>query len=340
MKEYYEDMSAVMLREYVGDISQLADAREGRLVDGRSDGMRVIDVKTAKGLSFSILPSRGMDIAWASYKGLPLSFISKAGVVHPAYFEKDGMGFLRSFTCGMLTTCGLTYMGAPCEDENEMLGLHGRISNIPAQNVSIRKDWNGNRYEIDVSGEVQESRMFGENIKLIREFKTALDSSEIVVHDVIENCGFEKQPFMLLYHLNFGFPLVGEDTVLVHSAAKVIPRDAEAEKGLETYNTYEKPTSGYQEQVFYLDFNDCGEAFCQLWNEKIQKGVRVCFTTNEFKYFGVWKMMGKGDYVVGLEPCTWKPEGRAAARASGELEYIMPGEKREFTFVLKVIEKC
>ena len=155
MKEYYEDMSAVMLREYVGDISQLADAREGRLVDGRSDGMRVIDVKTAKGLSFSILPSRGMDIAWASYKGLPLSFISKAGVVHPAYFEKDGMGFLRSFTCGMLTTCGLTYMGAPCEDENEMLGLHGRISNIPAQNVSILKEWNGNRYEINVSGEVQ-----------------------------------------------------------------------------------------------------------------------------------------------------------------------------------------
>ena len=40
MREYYENMSAVQLREYVGDISQLANAREGRLTDGRSDGMR------------------------------------------------------------------------------------------------------------------------------------------------------------------------------------------------------------------------------------------------------------------------------------------------------------
>jgi len=338
MEVFHHSYDPVQLREYVGDLSQLADVREGVLTAGKADGVRVIDVKTAKGLAFSVLPTRGMDIAWASYKGIPLSFISKSGVVHPAYFEKDGFGFLRGFTCGLLTTCGLTYMGAPCEDAGEELGLHGRISNIPAENVSVSKGWQGDEYVLSVSGEVSESKMFGENIKLRREFRTTMDSAVLEVHDVVENCGFDKQPFMLLYHLNFGFPLVSEGTVLVHEKAAVTPRDDEAAKGIAQYHSYEKPTAGYQEQVFYLDFNACGKAYCGLWNEKLNLGVNIRFHTDEFRYFGLWKMMGKGDYVVGLEPSTQKPEGRAKARERGELEFLMPGEKREYTFTIEVVE--
>jgi hypothetical protein len=82
-----------------------------------------------------------MDIAWAEFKGEPVSFISKTGVSTPAYFEENGFGFLRNFTYGLLTTCGLTYMGAPCVDEGTQLGLHGRISNIPADDVSVYQEW-------------------------------------------------------------------------------------------------------------------------------------------------------------------------------------------------------
>ena len=36
-----------------------------------------------------------------------------------------------------MTTCGLTYMGAPCTDAGDTLGLHGRISNTPACDVGV-----------------------------------------------------------------------------------------------------------------------------------------------------------------------------------------------------------
>jgi hypothetical protein len=48
--------------------------------------------------------------------------------------------------------------------------------------------------------------------------------------------------------------------------------------------------------------------------------------------------MGEGDYVVGLEPCTWYPEGRAEARRRGELKQIEPGEIKSFDSEVGVVE--
>ena len=338
MELFGRQMDDRELRRHVGDLSQIADAREGVLTAGRADGVRVVDVKTGGGLEFSVLPSRGMDIAWASYKGIPLSFVSKAGVVHPSYFEKDQGSFLRSFTCGLLTTCGLTYMGAPCVDEGEALGLHGRISNIPAHDVSIRKEWRQGIYCIEVRGQVRESRMFGENVTLNRTYQTTLGSNTIHVHDVVENEGFQVEPFMLLYHINLGYPLVSADAELFHSNASVAARDAEAQSGIASYRRFQEPAPGYEEQVFYLDFHRKGPVQCALYNKALGLGVQLRFDTRQFSHFGEWKMMGEGDYVVGLEPCTWKPEGRAKARETGELEFLQPGEKRTFDFDILVIE--
>ena len=148
MKLYGKELTKRELLQYVGDVSQIADAREGVMTAGKSDGVR-------SGLEFTVLPTRGMDISWASYQGKALSFVSKAGVGHPAYFEKDGFGFLRNFFCGLLTTCGLTYFGAPCVDNGEELGLHGRISNIPAKDVCVEKFWDGDDYIIRIRGQVR-----------------------------------------------------------------------------------------------------------------------------------------------------------------------------------------
>ena len=48
--------------------------------------------------------------------------------------------------------------------------------------------------------------------------------------------------------------------------------------------------------------------------------------------------MGQGDYVVGLEPATWYPEGRSQARERGELEFLKPFEKRKFHIELGIID--
>lgn len=99
MNIYGRNLSKRDFLKYVGDISQVADARESVLSSGKADRIRAIDVKTGSGFNFTVLPTRGMDISWAEYKGNAVSFISKSGVVHPSYFEKDGLSFSRSFFC-------------------------------------------------------------------------------------------------------------------------------------------------------------------------------------------------------------------------------------------------
>ncbi len=340
MELYGKKITKKSISSYVGDISQIADAKESVLSAGKADGVRVIEVKTGGGLAFTVVPSRAMDIAWAEFKGTPLAHISKSGVTNPAFFEKDGLNFLRGFYCGLLTTCGLTYFGAPCVDEGQTLGLHGRVSNIPAQDVSVSREWEGDDYVIRIRGKVQESSIFGENLVLSREISVKMGGKTIHVHDAVENCGFAETPFMLMYHCNFGYPLVSEDTILITPKTKVTPRDAEAAKGINAYNKFQAPEAGFAEQVFYHDMEPAadGSLHMCLFNEKLGLGAYVKSNIKQLDHFVQWKQMGAGDYVVGLEPATWKPEGRAEARRTGELKFIQPGEIKTFDVEFGIVE--
>ncbi len=59
------------LLEQVGDISQLASVSEEELASGPGRGMRQLSFRTGSGLSFAVLPDRGMDFAGADYRGVP-----------------------------------------------------------------------------------------------------------------------------------------------------------------------------------------------------------------------------------------------------------------------------
>ena len=72
---------------------------------------------------------------------MALGYISKIDIVSPAYYEQPEFGFFRNFFAGLLTTCGLSYMGDPNIDNDEELGLHGRISNTDAEDVCISNEW-------------------------------------------------------------------------------------------------------------------------------------------------------------------------------------------------------
>ncbi|MDK2810503.1 MAG: hypothetical protein PWR27_1212 [Petroclostridium sp.] len=342
-KLYGKQFTKQELMKRIGDISQVAGAKQYVLASGKAKGVHAIDVKTGSGFSFTVLPDRGMDIAWAEYKGMALGFISKTGVVSPAYYEEPGLGFLRNFFAGLLTTCGLTYMGAPCNDEGQNLGLHRRVSNIPAEDVAVYNEWIDDEFIIKIRGKVRESRVFGENITLTREITAKLGENKLHIKDTVENCGFNEQPLMLLYHCNFGYPVVSTETILVTPEATVRARDAEAQKGIQSYNVFQEPTHGYREQVFYHDItaDANGTTYACLFNKALGSGgmgAYVKFNKYQLPYLIEWKQMGEGDYVVGLEPGTWYPEGRAEARKRGELLFICPGEVKEFEIEIGVIE--
>ncbi len=329
---YGKNYTKTEILKRVGDISQIASATRFEYTDGKAKGTAAVEIKNGSGLRFVVLTDRGMDIAYAEIKGVPLSFISKTGVVSPTHYDEPD--FLRSFTGGLLTTCGLTYMGAPCVDQGVSLGAHGRISNIPAYDVCVEQKWVGEDYIISVSGKVRESTMFGENIVLTRTIATKLGENKIYIHDEIENCGFESTPFMVLYHMNLGFPLVSEDTVLETNCENCRPRDEDAEKGFGKECDFSSPVHSYKEQVFYRD--SVADSYARLINKKLGLSLQINFNGAELPYLVEWKQMGEQDYVLGLEPATYPPDGRAKARERGELDFIAPQEIKTHDIIISI----
>ena len=107
------------LLERAGQMAQFGGVRLSELVDGPERGVRVADFSTGSGLSFTVHVDRGLDIGAATFEGVPLAFRTNAPLLHPAHYEEPGLGWLRGFAGGLLTTCGLTYFGAPGEDAGE-----------------------------------------------------------------------------------------------------------------------------------------------------------------------------------------------------------------------------
>jgi len=325
-------------------VSQLDGVREVELRDGTGRGVRCAEFETGSGLAFTVLLDRGMDIGAASYKGAALAWQSATGPAHPAYYEKDGLSWLRTFHGGLLCTCGLTSAGAPCVDEGQPLGLHGRISHLPAANTWVDTGWRGDECELWARGRMREAVVFGENLTLTRRVWTHLGSATMHVRDIVANEGYQTTPHMMLYHCNFGFPLLDAGTELLAPSRAVKPRDEIAASGLPIHNTYEAPIDGYAEQCFYHDMlaDESGYATALLVNRAYGGGqglgVALRYRQAELPCFTQWKMVCAGTYVTGLEPANCFVEGRDKDRARGILQFLEPGETREYSLELTVLD--
>ena len=154
------DYTRLDLLRRLGDISQVAGAQPFELSDGRERGSRGVRLYNAAGLELQVIAERGLGITALSFQGVPLPYISPVGTAHPAYAETTGLGWLRNWPGGFLTPCGLTQVGSPCDDVGVALGLHGRVSNLPARNVHWGGEWVGEDYQVWVEGHRPGSRGF------------------------------------------------------------------------------------------------------------------------------------------------------------------------------------
>jgi hypothetical protein len=332
------------LLQRAGTTAQLGGVREVELRDGIGRGVRCAEFETGSGLAFSVLLDRGMDIAAAKYKGASLAWESATGPAHPAYYEKDGLSWLRTFHGGLVCTCGLTTAGAPSVDAGQALGLHGRISHLPAASTWVDGGWRGDEYELWARGRMREAIVFGENLTLTRRIWTHLGSSTIHLRDTVANEGRQTTPHMMLYHVNFGFPLLDGGAELLAPSRTVTPRDAVAAAGLDAYGTYEAPVEGYAEQCFYHDMvaADDGHVTALLVNRAWQQGqglgIALRYRQAELPCFTQWKMVCAGTYVTGLEPANCWVEGRTKDRERGMLQFLEPGETREYQLEIAVLD--
>jgi hypothetical protein len=312
------------------------------LSDGRSKGVAAVDVDTGSGLRFTALPDRGLDISLASYRGVNLVYLTPNGEVHPAYYEPQGSGWLRTFFGGLLTTCGLTYLGPPGKDGEEELGLHGRYTTTPARQFRDDSRWEGDEYRIELTGIVEEASLFGDKLRLTRTIATAIGRKSLAILDLVENFGYRPSPFTILYHVNAGFPLLGAASRVVVTARKTEPCDAKSAEGLGQWQSCSGPIAGFAEENFLhtMAGDEEGRAWAAVVNPELAGGLGlyVKFDARTLPYLNQWKMLAEGDYVVAVEPCNAPCENRADLRAKGLLPILAPGEQRTMQVEIGVLD--
>ncbi len=342
MKIGNREYSKKELLRRIGNTGQLCGTRHYELTEGRARGIRAVDFNTGGGLCFTVLPDRGLDISLASYKGRNLTYLTPNGEVHPAFYESRGSEWLRIFFGGLLTTCGLTHIGAPGKDGEEDLGLHGRYAAAPARQVRDNSRWEGDEYRLELEGVVEECSLFGPKLRLTRIISSITGLKSLVIRDRIENFGYSTSPFTILYHINPGFPLLGDQARLLVSAKSVEPYNAHAEKNLAEHKKFGPPQAGFVEQNYLhkMGADKEGLGYAALINPELDGGLGLYlkYSTDTLPYLSEWKMLGEGDYVVGIEPCNTQVLNRAVLREKKMLPSLAPGEVRETRVEIGILE--
>jgi len=326
---------------YIGDLDQLMSLKESVLSGGFQDGVRVLEINNGGNLTATILPGRCMDLYQVHYKGKNMNYIAPCGIVAPEYYDAQGTRWLRNFFVGMLTTCGLQHFGSPTVINGEELGLHGRIANTPAENVKYERGIEGNNPTISVEGTMREARIFGENLALHRKLEFGYEDDSIILTDTITNLGFGDRQFVYALHLNYGYPLLEEGTKLILDTLETIPREENAAKNMDTWNQIEVPQYPYPERCYFhkMKIDEAGKCQYTIFNEKRHIGVNVQYDGHDLPFFCEWKMLGKGEYVLGLEPMNVFLDGPKIGEAGCAAPILAPGEDKVYKVKLQFVDK-
>lgn len=322
-----------MMNNYVGNPLQTRGAEQYVLQNGKGDGMHFLYIRNGLGLEAWISLDRAGDVSRLQYKGDNMGYFAPCGYVAPQYYDGNGIGFLKSFTAGFFTTCGLTAVGSPCTDEGEVLPLHGTVSHIPATLRGIDET----NEALTVTLQVVDAALFGRKLVLDRVYRFSYVENTFTVSDTVTNAADTESPYMVLYHCNMGYPLLSENSVVCIPNNGVTPRNDHAAAYVNTATQMEVPQTGYEECCYYFDVKEENEvAKAGIYNPNIDKGVTLVYNKQQLPFFTEWKMMGKTDYVLGLEPGNCTPDGRDVLRKNGTLRFLQPGESGEtavtFTF--------
>jgi hypothetical protein len=317
---------------------------------GLQEGVQVVEVDNGE-LAFAILPTRGMGIWKGEYGDVSLGWESPVkDPVNPAFMnlqDRGGIGWLKGFN-EWFVRCGINSMGAPGVDTvldysgnkfDVALPLHGNIANVPARAVEVEVT----EEAIIVRGEVDETMMFGPALRLNTEIRTEFGSGKMTITDTVTNLGDNPQEHQMLYHINYGEPLLEEGSRVVTAFKQVAPRDPRSAEGIDTFDLYGASQVGFVEQAYYYELagkGDSGETMAMLRNAAGDQASLLRFTLADFPCFTVWKnTAGKADgYVTGLEPANSYPNARRFERERGRVISLAGGESRTTTISIETLD--
>jgi len=320
---------------------------------GKQEGVELIEVDNGK-LQFRVIPTRGMSVLDVTMGNLRLGWDSPVKeVVHPSFVnlqDRGGLGWLDGFN-EWIVRCGLSFAGHPGEDKfiNNVgdeatmnLTLHGKIGNIPASEVVVVVEKKA-PHRIRIRGRVDEVSFYGPNLSIWTEISTIPGSSEFRISDELTNNGTFDEEFQIIYHANFGRPLLGKGAKMLTASAKIVPFNENAAKAIDKQEVYPAPTKGFTEEVYkiYPKSDKKGNALAVLLNPNGDRGVRISWPVKQLPYLTQWKNTAAETtgYVTGIEPGTGFPHNRNYERKYGRVPKLGPGKTRNFDLEFKILSE-
>ncbi len=333
-------------QDKICNTAQIGGIETSVLDDGLGRANRIAWVNTGSGLRYKVVIDRALDIADAFFNQHSLAWISHSGFTAPRPDANKGLEWLWSFGGGLLTTCGLTHIGGPEADENEQRGLHGRISNTPASIESIvQPDPAAGRLNMSITGVVKQSRVFGPNLELRRTISACIGKPTIRIDDVVTNRGSTAVPHMILYHCNFGWPLVDEGVDIVWKGrckSRGMDYDNAIFNSKHNFRKCQRSLDSHRgggEACGFIDVTPDSKGLCTvgLANQKLSMALVMKYSKKQLPVLTNWQNWGFGDYITALEPGTNPPTGQIKARKERKLISLGPGKSRTYRLELTVL---
>jgi Domain of unknown function (DUF4432) len=310
--------------------------------DGWERGVRSVLLQNDR-IAIEVVVDRGLDIASARIRQIPIGWRSPTEIVAPWFVENAGFGPHRGFFGGLLTTCGLDHIGVPVERSAERFGyparptdtfpMHGRVSGTPARLTAYGvREINGG-LEAFVEGAVTQVAVFGEHLTLTRRVSVAFGTSLVRVEDEVSNHGYATSPLAVMYHVNIGWPVVAPGARIRTPSRRL--------RGEGDNRLVRAPVAGAQQRVwvFAAEADEGGRGSAGIANAHVDArsaaGVELTWDAAALPTLVQWEMSNiAGHYVIGLEPSTALVSGGADGGGFPTLE---PGQSMRLGVAVELL---
>lgn len=302
---------------------------------GKQEGTEVITIKSGE-FTLRLSPTRGMGILSAVADGVRMGWDSPVNeIVNPKFINLDsrgGSGWLEGFNEAMVR-CGYEWAGHPVFADGQMYSLHGRAANTPVSKLIVSVEQKA-PYTITVKGLIKESTFKKSSLQAWATLSYTPGHRSFTVADKLTNVGDYPQDYEVIYHSNFGTPVLEKGAHFVAPVREISPFNDYAATGLSTWQTYLGPTPNFDEMVFnifpYSD--DKGNTQVMIKNRDGDKGAGIAFNVNSLPVLSLWKNTDtlKRGYVTGLEPGTNFSYPVTIERQQKRIRQLPPGKSVNF----------
>ncbi len=295
------------------------------VADGPATGMRVLTVSPAGGIHARVLLDRGLDIGSAWFQGEPIAWLSAAGERTPGHVN-DADGWHEGWAGGLITTCGLRNVGAPSEGH----GRHGSFTDCRAEDVTVSRSCCDDRSgRIVVAATLHDNNGLDRGLVLRRTLTFHLQRGVLELEDILHNESNEEEQTPILYHINFGYPFLDDQ-----STVEIETNSTEATAG--ECSPMGPPRQVPDEVLELFPAIDDGYSTATLHSRRLHMLARISWDSTTLPRLYSWQRRMPGSYVQAIEPANCSVLGRRHDRDQGGHPTLRPGQMRTTRMRLEI----